>query len=320
MKKQMFNIGKTFEIIGAPDTKALNSAEVEGFEAWSDHAPQKAFVPEVKPHVFEYRLFKTLCAAFLAGDFNLCLAGETGTGKTSSIEQFAARLNIPVVVDTYNRRKMLADSVTITDLVDATTVREDGPLTVAAKLGCIYVADEGNMALPHELALLHQVLSDRKLSIPHEGKTIDCHTNFRFAMTINGGIQGDETGRYPGVSPLNHAFAGRFIFDEVGYMKPEQEIEALKAAVPVIKEDDDLLDIGKKIVEVANGLRASLKGNTFSLPVCFRNVRDTMSLALIYGGDIHAAYEKTLFSKLSHIGEERNVAIETVTAIFGEKA
>nr|WP_314561321.1 AAA family ATPase [uncultured Pseudomonas sp.] len=202
---------------------------------------------------------------FLAGSGgdSLALVGPTGAGKTSVVEQIAARMRYPLrKVNAHSRMEMpeligqmslQCDPVT----GDQQTVFAHGPLALAMKEGSIFLLDEADFLDPAVMAGLNAVLEGGALVLAeNRGEVIVPHPNFRFIITCNTRGQGDETGLYTGTLSQNLASWDRYRMLEVSYLTKEEELAVLQATLPQV--DATILST---MIDVANGVRQQFIGN-----------------------------------------------------------
>jgi len=236
-----YSIADTFGIT------APVSMKVEGF------APaQNAYVPTQKPYVFRKDHLRDVLAFLGApnGD-GLYLTGPTGSGKTSLLEQVAARLHWGVHTVTGHGRLELNDLLGQYMLVDGGAMYWiDGPLTLAVRLGHVLLINEIDAVDPAELIGLNEIVEGKPLTIPQTGTVITPHPKFRLVATGNSAGAGDQSGLYQGVLRQNLAFLDRFRLMEVGYPDPEDEMKLLAAVVPNMPET-----VRESMIKVANQIR-----------------------------------------------------------------
>ena len=227
MLTQRYNIKDTFQI-DVPSTLS-----VEGFEPCG-HSE----IPIEKPYHFRKEALRDVLA-FLsdpAGDA-LYLTGPTGSGKTSLIQQVAARLHWPMASVTCHGRLELMDLIGQFTLIQGETQFTYGPLASALKEGRILVLNELDVMEPSELSGLNDCLEGGGLTITQNGgERILPHPGFRLVATANSAGQGDRTGLYQGVLRQNLALMDRFRLMEVDYPAPEAELELLKSHTPDLPE------------------------------------------------------------------------------------
>ena len=238
---QSYSIADTFGIA------APASMKVEGFVPG-----QNVYVPAQKPYVFRKDHLRDVLAFLGAhnGD-GLYLTGPTGSGKTSLLEQVAARLNWGVHSVTGHGRLELNDLLGQYMLVDGGTMKWiDGPLTLAVRLGHVFLINEIDAIDPAELIGLNEIVEGKPLTIPQTGAVITPHPKFRLVATGNSAGSGDQSGLYQGVLRQNLAFLDRFRLMEVGYPEPEDEMKLLADVVPTMPET-----VRESMIKVANQIR-----------------------------------------------------------------
>ena len=188
----------------------------------------------------------------------LYLYGPLGCGKSSQIRQIAARLNYPVFEATGHDRLEFPDLVGHLTVQNGSMEFQDGPLTMAMKMGGIFLFNEADLCSPATLAGLNTILDGSPLCIAENGgELVVPSPMFRFIITANSNGGSDETGLYQGIIRQNIAFMDRFIVVEVGYPKPEVECDLLARLFPSIPSD-----VCSKMVDFANDVRKSFMGNS----------------------------------------------------------
>ncbi|MDF2965630.1 MAG: cobaltochelatase subunit CobS [Rickettsiaceae bacterium] len=204
---------------------------------------KSSLVPEIDNY---YRFDPTVTKAILAGfAFNkkVMITGLHGTGKSTHIEQVAARLNWPALrinLDGYITRIELIgrDTITIKDGVQVTEFFE-GMLPWAARNGIALILDEYDAARPEVLFVLQQLLEKSgKLSLIENNINITPHEHFRLFATSNTTGSGDDVGIYQGTQYLNQGQLDRWsIVTKLDYIKPEEESAMIIAKVEGIDQE-----------------------------------------------------------------------------------
>lgn len=187
----------------------------------------------------------------------LFLFGPTGSGKTTQIEQFFARLNVPLVRFTWKPRQEASDILFTQTLKDGNVETVEQGIVLAAKHGWPLLINEADLADPAELMTLNDVIDKGLITLP-DGTVIQAARGFMVFITANTAGSMDETGSYAGTGPLNAATLRRFYFRELGYASEEKEIEWLKGAFAGYLPVDD--SIIKPAAKVATKLRQAYEG------------------------------------------------------------
>jgi len=210
---------------------------VTAFREPNEHVPQ--FDPA-------YRFVEHVTRAILMGfvhNRRVYVHGPHGSGKSSHIEQIAARLNWPCI------RINLDGHITRADLVgrDMVLLRDGkqvtefvpGILVWALERPVALVFDEYDAGRPDVMFVIQRVLeSEGKLTLLDQNRVITPHPHFRMFATANSAGQGDTTGLYAGTQPLNQAQLDRWqVVTELGYLPPHREREILDTRVNGLEAD-----------------------------------------------------------------------------------
>ena len=210
---------------------------VPAFSERDDH------VPEIDP---AYRFNPDVTLAILAGfvrDRRVMVQGLHGTGKSTHIEQVAARLNWPCV------RVNLDGHISRLDLVgkDAVVLREgqqvtefqEGIVPWARQRPVALVVDENDSGPPAGVFVIQRILErDGKFTLMDQNKVISPHPFFRLFATANTVGLGNLNGLYHGAQRLNHAQIDRWnIVASLNYLPRDEEIAIVQARVPSLADD-----------------------------------------------------------------------------------
>ena len=228
-----------------PDTR-VSVREVFGLDtaltvpAFSE---RDAHVPEVDP---AYRFNHDVTLAILAGfaqDRRVMIQGLHGTGKSTHIEQVAARLNWPCV------RVNLDGHVSRLDLVgrDAVVLRDGQQITEfqpgivpwALQRPVALIFDEYDAGRPDVMFVIQRVLErEGKFTLMDQNRVLSPHPAFRLFATANTVGLGNLNGLYHGAQRLNHAQIDRWnIVATLNYLPADEEVAIALARVPELASD-----------------------------------------------------------------------------------
>ncbi|HLU16380.1 MAG TPA: MoxR family ATPase [Burkholderiaceae bacterium] len=262
-----------------PEQK-VSIKDVFGFESDFDvraFAQRTEYVPTPDP---AYQFHPEVTLAILAGFKNnrrVLVQGRHGTGKSTHIEQVAARLNWPCI------RVNLDGHITRLDLVGKDTIRiEDGLQVTSFQEGVIpwalqrpvaLIFDEYDAGRPDVMFVIQQVLEqDGRFTMLDQNKVLTPHPYFRIFATSNTIGLGDTTGLYTGTHPLNHAQMDRWnIVTNLNYLAPEQEMSIVLARVPAKASEQGRRDISAMIA-LANLTRNAFAAGDISTLMSPRTV------------------------------------------------
>ena len=226
--------------VGGP-TEEIGTSEVFGFESAlrvPAFAERSEYVPDIDP---AYCFHRETTLAILSGFMHnrrVLIQGYHGTGKSTHIEQVAARLNWPCV------RLNLDSNVTRVDLIgkDAIVLEQGlqvtrfrpGILAWALERPVALVFDEYDAGRPDVMFVIQQVLElDGRLTLLDQSRVIQPHPNFRLFGTANTVGLGDATGLYFGTQQLNQGQMDRWsIVATLNYLSMEEEVDMVLANVP----------------------------------------------------------------------------------------
>ena len=310
-------------LTGLPDTKVSvsqlfgfdSNMEVLAFSERSEH------VPEVDD---DYLFNKETTLAILAGfAFNrrVMVTGYHGTGKSTHIEQVAARLNWPCIrinLDSHISRIDLIgkDAIVLKDGKQITEFKE-GILPWAYQHNVALVFDEYDAGRPDVMFVIQRILeSSGKLTLLDQSRVIRPHQAFRLFATANTVGLGDTTGLYHGTQQINQAQMDRWsIVTALNYLPHAQEV-----GIVLSKNKSFETEKGKKIianmVRVADLTRNAFMQGDLSTVMSPRTVITWAQNADIFGGDIGFAFRLTFLNKCDEL--ERSIVAEFYQRCFGE--
>ena len=306
---------------GLPDMK-VSARQVFGIDtdievpAYSEPDPH---VPDLDPdYLFDRETTLAILAGF-ARNRRVMVTGYHGTGKSTHIEQVAARLNWPCV------RVNLDSHVSRIDLVgkDAIVLRDgkqitefqDGILPWALQNNIALVFDEYDAGRPDVMFVIQRVLElSGKLTLLDQKRVIRPHGAFRLFATTNTVGLGDTSGLYHGTQQINQGQMDRWsIVTTLNYLPHDKEVDIVlsKAKHYAGKEGRDVVN---KMVRVADMTRNAFINGDLSTVMSPRTVITWAENADIFK-DIGFAFRVTFLNKCDEL--ERALVAEFYQRSFG---
>ncbi|MCG6898115.1 MAG: CbbQ/NirQ/NorQ/GpvN family protein [Thiocapsa sp.] len=118
------------------------------------------------------------------------LKGPTGCGKSRFVEYMAWKLGKPLITVACNEDMTASDLVGRFLLDINGTKWQDGPLTVAARIGAICYLDEVVEARQDTTVVIHPLTDHRRqLPLEKKGELVQAHPNFQIVISYNPGYQ-----------------------------------------------------------------------------------------------------------------------------------
>jgi cobaltochelatase CobS len=206
--------------------------KVPAFSTRSEHVPAVD-----RSYCFDEDTTLAILAGF-AHNRRVLVQGYHGTGKSTHIEQVAARLNWPCLrinLDSQISRIDLIgrDAIVVRDGVQVTEFRE-GLLPWAVQSPVALVLDEYDAGRPEVMFVIQRVLeAEGRLTLLDQNKVIDPHPAFRIFATANTIGLGDAAGIYHGTQHINQGQMDRWsIVATLNYLKREAELGIVLARAP----------------------------------------------------------------------------------------
>lgn len=287
---------------------------VNGFASGMD------LVPPVDPaYQFQPEVTQAILAGFMHNK-RVLVQGLHGSGKSSHIEQVAARLNWPCM------RVNLDGHITRLDLVGKdTVVMQDGHQVTKFQEGILpwcmrkpiaLILDEYDAGRPDVMFVIQRVLErEGSFTLMEQNRTLHPHKAFRLFATANTVGQGNVQGLYHGVQQINQAQMDRWnLVVALNYLPPEKELAILTAQVPSLARGDGVR-IANAMIAMANLTRQSYAMGDLSVLMSPRT--------LINWGENAALFQdRVLAFKLSYLNKcepsEHPLIAELYQRCFGE--
>jgi cobaltochelatase CobS len=285
---------------------------VPAYSSPTDHVPD---IDET------YRFDRETTLAILAGfAFNrrVMIQGYHGTGKSTHIEQVAARLNWPCIrinLDSHISRIDLIgkDAIVLKDGQQVTEYRE-GLLPWALQHACAVVFDEYDAGRPDVMFVIQRVLEvEGKLTLLDQNRVIRPHPAFRLFSTANTVGLGDTTGLYHGTQQINQGQMDRWnIVATLNYLPHDAEVEIVMAKLRMTSPDQRSLV--SAMVRLADLSRQGFMAGDISTVMSPRTVITWAENKAIFG-DVAFAFRVTFLNKCDEL--ERPIIAEYYQRCFG---
>jgi cobaltochelatase CobS len=308
---------------GLPDTK-VSARKLFGIDLDMEvpaYSTRGDAVPEVDP---DYLFDKDTTLAILAGfahNRRVMVTGYHGTGKSTHIEQVAARLNWPCVrvnLDSHVSRIDLVgkDAIVLKDGKQVTEFK-DGILPWAYQNNVALVFDEYDAGRPDVMFVIQRVLeSAGRLTLLDQSRVIRPHQAFRMFATANTIGLGDTSGLYHGTQQINQAQMDRWnIVTTLNYLPHDAEVNIVMAKNKQLAGKDGK-DIANKMVRVADLTRSAFINGDLSTVMSPRTVITWAENAAIFK-DIPYAFRLTFLNKCDEL--ERSTVAEFYQRAFGQE-
>ncbi|MCP9223774.1 cobaltochelatase subunit CobS [Erythrobacter sp. LQ02-29] len=304
--------------LAAPDTE-VNVRETFGIDIdWTVPAFSKADdrVPDVdESYVFDPDTTLAIVAGF-AHNRRVMVQGYHGTGKSTHIEQVAARLNWPCVrinLDAHISRIDLVgrDAIVLRDGLQVTEFRE-GLLPWALQHPVALVFDEYDAGRPDVMFVIQRVLEQQgKLTLLDQNRVIRPDPNFRLFATSNTVGLGDTSGLYHGTQQINQGQMDRWnIVVGLNYLPAETEQEIVAA-----KNPDTDPKVLADMIKVADLTRQGFINGDISTVMSPRTVITWAQNNAIFR-DIGYAFRVSFLNRCDEA--ERMLVAEYYQRVFGE--
>ncbi|MDO8422899.1 MAG: cobaltochelatase subunit CobS [Parvibaculum sp.] len=279
------------------------------------------YVPDLDP---DYLFDRDTTLAILAGfAFNrrVMVQGYHGTGKSTHIEQVAARLNWPCIrinLDSHISRIDLVgkDAIVLREGKQVTEFRE-GLLPWALQHPVALVFDEYDAGRPDVMFVIQRILEvSGKLTLLDQNRVIRPHNAFRLFSTANTVGLGDTSGLYHGTQQINQGQMDRWnIVTTLNYLSHDAETAIMVSKLKSYQTEGGKKTIGA-MVRVADLTRSAFINGDISTVMSPRTVLTWAENAEIFGGDVGFAFRLTFLNKCDEL--ERATVAEFYQRCFGE--
>ena len=288
--------------------------QVDGF------AKKNQYVPDLDKN---YKFDRDTTLAILSGfSFNkrVLIQGYHGTGKSTHIEQVAARLNWPCVrvnLDSHISRIDLIgkDAIVIKDGKQITEFKE-GVLPWSIQNPVALVFDEYDAGRPDVMFVIQRVLeSEGTFTLLDKNKVIKQNSNFRLFATTNTIGLGDTTGLYHGTQQINQGQMDRWnIVTTLNYLDFDKELEIVLAKNKNMNNTKGKEKISN-MIKVASLTRKGFIAGDISTVMSPRTIIHWAENSEIFK-DTGYAFRVTFLNKCDDL--EKNIIAEYYQRCFGE--
>jgi cobaltochelatase CobS len=278
------------------------------------------YVPDLDPaYVFDRETTLAILAGF-AHNRRVIIQGYHGTGKSTHIEQVAARLNWPCVrvnLDSHISRIDLVgkDAIVLKEGKQVTEFRE-GILPWAIQHPVCLAFDEYDAGRPDVMFVIQRVLEVQgKLTLLDQNRVIRPNPFFRLFATANTIGLGDTSGLYHGTQQINQGQMDRWnIVVTLNYLAHDTEVDIVLAKSPTYQTAEGKKTISA-MVRVADMTRNAFINGDISTVMSPRTVITWAENAVIFG-DVGFAFRVTFLNKCDEL--ERPAVAEFYQRCFGQ--
>ena len=287
--------------------------EVPGF------TEDNANVPDIDPtYKFDHDTTMAILAGF-AYNRRVMIQGYHGTGKSTHIEQVAARLNWPCVrinLDSHVSRIDLIgkDTITLQEGKQITQWKE-GLLPWSLQNPVALVFDEYDAGRPDVMFVIQRVLeAEGRLTLLDQNMIIRPHPAFRLFATTNTIGLGDTTGLYHGTQQINQGQMDRWnVVVTLNYLEHDQEVGIVLAKLPELETGENRETVSQ-MVTLADLTRQGFINGDLSTLMSPRTVISWAENMLIFG-DRELAFQFSFLNKCDET--ERPLIAEYYQRCFG---
>ena len=310
------------QFVQKPDIK-LSVKQTFGFESdmrVSAFSKKNEYVPKIDS---DYKFDKDTTLAILAGfSFNkrVLIQGYHGTGKSTHIEQVAARLNWPCIrvnLDSHVSRIDLIgkDAIVLKDGKQITEFKE-GILPWSIQNPVALVFDEYDAGRPDVMFVIQRVLeSEGNFTLLDKNKVLEQHDFFRIFATTNTVGLGDTTGLYHGTQQINQGQMDRWnIVSTLNYLPFDKELEIVLAKNKSLNNKDGK-ELLSNMIKVADLTRKGFVNGDISTVMSPRTVLHWAENNSIFK-DQGYAFRVTFLNKCDEL--EKKIISEYYQRCFGE--
>ena len=272
-------INKNIELPNKPNHKVEVSKifNIDSKMSVKGFAEKTEWVPDIDDgYIFDKETTLSILAGF-NHNRRVMVQGFHGTGKSTHIEQIAARLNWPCVrinLDSHISRIDLLgkDAIKLKDGKQITEFQE-GMLPWSIQNPVALVFDEYDAGRPDVMFVIQRILEvEGKLTLLDQNKVITPHPSFRLFATTNTVGLGDVTGLYHGTQQINQGQMDRWhILSTLNYLDANQELKVVLSKVSEFNTNKNQ-EILTNMIKLANLTRSGFENGDISILMSPRTV------------------------------------------------
>lgn len=289
--------------------------EVKGFEKISK------YVPKIDHnYVFDQKTTAAILAGFMFNQ-RVLIQGLHGTGKSTHIEQVAARLNWPCIRVNFDSQITRLDLVgkDIIALKEGKQITEfkEGIIPFALRNDIALVFDEYDAIRADVSFVIQRLLEEEgKFSLLEENEVITPSKHFRVFATSNTLGLGDDLGIYHGTNLINQAQMDRWnIVSSLNYLSEEKEIEILQKKLPGLNTKVHQ-NTAALMVKMANLTREAFKNGDLSSLISLRTLISWGKNIEIFSS-VETAFVLSFLNKV--IDDEKIIIREFYQRVFAKE-
>lgn len=282
---------------------------------------ESELVPSIDENYrFDPQVTRAVLAGFAHGS-RVLVQGLHGTGKSTHIEQIAARLNWPLMRVNLDGQISRADLVGKDQVViedgQPRTAFEEGVIPYALTRPMALVFDEYDAGRPEVMFIIQRLLErDGLFTLTEQNRVIRPHPNFRLFATANTVGLGNINGLYHGVNRLNQAQLDRWnIIASLNYLDPDDEFRVVMGQVPAAAETLGA-DTVRTMIEVAALTRDGFAAGDVSALMSPRTVISWAQNSVIFG-DVELAFRFSFLNRCDP--SEHPLVAEFYQRCFGDE-
>ncbi len=286
----------------------------------SGYKEKTQWVPEIdKSYIFDPDTTLAILSGF-EHNRRVMIQGFHGTGKSTHIEQIAARLNWPCVrinLDSHISRIDLLgkDIIKLQDGKQVTDFKE-GLLPWSIQNPVALVFDEYDAGRPDVMFVIQRILEvEGKLTLLDQNKVLTPHPSFRLFATTNTVGLGDITGLYHGTQQINQGQMDRWhILSTLNYLSEDQELKVVSSKLKNAKSAKTQKML-KEMIQLATLTREGFANADISTLMSPRTVISWAENWAIFK-DIRQSFLITFLNKCDDT--EKPIIAEYFQRCFGE--